>query len=299
MLSYIITIVVTVEIYALLALSLNIITGFAGQSMMGHAAFFGIGAYTGAILTNAGVSFWLAMPLAMIITGATGALVGVASLRVRDDFLAITTIGINFVVVALFNSMEVFGASLGMATQGAYFFGTRMNNTHYMILLLVLILVVCLLIRKMQRSWFGLALASINNDEGAAQSFGINVSKYKILAFIIGTALAGLTGVIYAHRMGIIFSSNFAFTFSITILSMVVIGGIGTIRGPILGAILLGAAPEVLRFADDYRMLVYGTLLVIMVRFQPQGLLGENSFLVRAWGRIASSFGRKKQEGGT
>lgn len=299
MLSYIITIVVTVEIYALLALSLNIITGFAGQSMMGHAAFFGIGAYTGAILTNAGVSFWLAMPLAMIITGATGALVGVASLRVRDDFLAITTIGINFVVVALFNSMEVFGASLGMATQGAYFFGTRMNNTHYMILLLILILVVCLLIRKMQRSWFGLALASINNDEGAAQSFGINVSKYKILAFIIGTALAGLTGVIYAHRMGIIFSSNFAFTFSITILSMVVIGGIGTIRGPILGAILLGAAPEVLRFADDYRMLVYGTLLVIMVRFQPQGLLGENSFLVRAWGRIASSFGRKKQEGGT
>lgn len=299
MLSYIITIVVTVEIYALLALSLNIITGFAGQSMMGHAAFFGIGAYAGAILTNAGVSFWLAMPLAMIITGATGALVGVASLRVRDDFLAITTIGINFVVVALFNSMEVFGASLGLATQGAYFLGTRMNNTHYMILLLVLILVVCLLIRKMQRSWFGLALASINNDEGAAQSFGINVSKYKILAFIIGTALAGLTGVIYAHRMGIIFSSNFAFTFSITILSMVVIGGIGTIRGPILGAILLGAAPEVLRFADDYRMLVYGTLLVIMVRFQPQGLLGENSFLVRAWGRIASSFGRKKQEGGT
>ena len=139
MLSYIITIVVTVEIYALLALSLNIITGFAGQSMMGHAAFFGIGAYAGAILTNAGVSFWLAMPLAMIITGATGALVGVASLRVRDDFLAITTIGINFVVVALFNSMEVFGASLGLATQGAYFLGTRMNNTHYMILLLVLI----------------------------------------------------------------------------------------------------------------------------------------------------------------
>lgn len=297
MLSYIITIVVTVEIYALLALSLNIITGFAGQSMMGHAAFFGIGAYAGALLTNAGVNFWLAMPLAMIITGAMGALVGIASLRVRDDFLAITTIGINFVVVALFNSMELFGASLGLATQGAYFFGVRMNNTHYMILLFLLILAVCLFIRKMQRSWFGLALASINNDEGAAQSFGINVSKYKILTFIIGTAIAGLTGVVYAHRMGIIFSSNFSFTFSITILSMVVIGGIGTIRGPLLGAILLGAAPEILRFADDYRMLVYGTLLVIMVRFQPQGLLGENSFLVRLWLRVVSAFGQRKQEG--
>lgn len=286
MFSYVVSVVVTIEIYALLALSLNVITGYAGQSMMGHAAFFGIGAYTGALLTNAGVNFWLAMPLSLLVTGICGALVGVVSLRVRDDFLAITTIGINFVVVALFNSMKVFGASLGLSTKGAFFFGTRMNNTHYMVLLTVLIVIVCLLMRKMNRSWFGLALATMNNDEGAAKSFGINVSQYKILAFIIGTALAGLTGCIYAHRMGIIFSSNFAFTFSITILSMVVIGGIGTIRGPLLGALLLGAAPEVLRFADDYRMLVYGALLVIMVRFQPQGLLGENSFILRFLGRL-------------
>lgn len=295
MISYLITVVVTIEIYALLALSLNVITGFAGQSMMGHAAFFGIGAYTGALLTNAGINFWLALPISLLVTGAMGALVGVASLRVRDDFLAITTIGINFVVVALFNSMKVFGASLGMPTKGAYLFGMRMNNTHYMILLLVLIVAVCLLMRKMQRSWFGLALASMNNNEGAAQSFGINVSQYKILSFIIGTAIAGLTGCVYAHRMGIIFSGNFAFTFSITILSMVVIGGIGTIRGPLLGAILLGAAPEVLRFADDYRMLVYGTLLVLMVRFQPQGLLGENSFILRFFSRFTK--GGKNVEG--
>lgn len=297
MLNYLISVAVTIEIYALLALSLNVITGFAGQSMMGHAAFFGIGAYAGALLTNAGISFWLAMPIAMLITGLCGALVGVASLRVRDDFLAITTIGINFVVVALFNSMKVFGASLGMPTKGAYFFGTRMDNTSYMILLLVLIVVVCLLMRKMQRSWFGLALASMNNDEGAAQSFGVNVSQYKILAFIIGTAIAGLTGTVYAHRMGIIFSNNFAFTFSITILSMVVIGGIGTIRGPLLGALLLGAAPEVLRFANDYRMLVYGTLLVLMVRFQPQGLLGENSFVLRGWARLTTLARRDKKAG--
>ncbi len=293
MFSYVVSVVVTIEIYALLALSLNVITGYAGQSMMGHAAFFGIGAYTGALLTNAGVNFWLAMPLSLLVTGVCGALVGVVSLRVRDDFLAITTIGINFVVVALFNSMKVFGASLGLSTKGAFFFGTRMNNTHYMILLTFLIVVVCLLMRKMNHSWFGLALATMNNDEGAAKSFGINVSQYKILAFIIGTALAGLTGCIYAHRMGIIFSSNFAFTFSITILSMVVIGGIGTIRGPLLGALLLGAAPEVLRFADDYRMLVYGALLVIMVRFQPQGLLGENSVILRFLKRLT-----KGQKGG-
>lgn len=298
MLSYVITILVTIEIYALLALSLNVITGFAGQSMMGHAAFFGIGAYAGAMLTNAGVSFWLAIPLSLIITGAFGALVGFASLRVRDDFLAITTIGINFVVVALFNSMKVFGASLGLANKGAYFFGTRMNNTHYAVLLAILIVVVCLLMRKMQKSWFGLALATMNNDEGAAKSFGINVSQYKILSFIIGTALAGMTGCVYAHRMGIIFSTNFAFTFSITILSMVVIGGIGTIRGPLLGAVLLGALPEVLRFADEYRMLVYGILLVVMVRFQPQGLLGENSFILRTFERLTKGRKEVKEENG-
>jgi len=296
--SYVITVLVTIEIYALLALSLNVITGFAGQSMMGHAAFFGIGAYAGAMLTNAGVSFWLAIPLSLIITGALGALVGFASLRVRDDFLAITTIGINFVVVALFNSMKIFGASLGMPTKGAFFFGTKMNNTHYAILLAVLIVVVCLLMRKMQKSWFGLALATMNNDEGAAKSFGINVSQYKILSFIIGTALAGMTGCVYAHRMGIIFSTNFAFTFSITILSMVVIGGIGTIRGPLLGAVLLGALPEVLRFADEYRMLVYGILLVVMVRFQPQGLLGENSFILRTFERLTKGRKAAKNENG-
>ena len=284
--NYIITVAVNIEIFALLALSLNIITGFAGQSMMGHAAFFGIGAYTAALLTNAGISFWLAMPIAMAVTGLMGALVGVASLRVRDDFLAITTIGINFVVVALFNSLKIFGASLGMSTKGAYWFGQRMNNTHYMVLLLVLIVVVCLLMRKMQHSWFGLALASMNNDEGAAQSFGINISQYKILAFIIGTAIAGLAGAVYAHRMTFIFSNNFIFPVSIQILSMVIIGGIGTIRGPLLGALLLGVAPEALRFADDYRMLLYGTLLVLMVRFQPQGLLGENSVILRLWDRM-------------
>ena len=296
--SYVITVLVTIEIYALLALSLNVITGFAGQSMMGHAAFFGIGAYAGALLTNAGVNFWLAIPLSLIITGLLGALVGFASLRVRDDFLAITTIGINFVVVALFNSMKVFGASLGMPTKGAFFFGTKMNNTHYAILLAIMIIVVCLLMRKMQKSWFGLALATMNNDESAAKSFGINVSQYKILSFIIGTALAGMTGCVYAHRMGIIFSTNFAFTFSITILSMVVIGGIGTIRGPLLGAVLLGALPEVLRFADEYRMLVYGILLVVMVRFQPQGLLGENSVILRFWERVTKGRKEVKEENG-
>ena len=122
-------------------------------------------------------------------------------------------------------------------------------------------------------------------DAAAARSFGIDVSRYQILAFIIGTAIAGLAGGIYAHRMGYIASSDFAFTVSIQILSMVVIGGIGTIRGPILGALLLSVLPEALRFVSDfvsdYRSLVYGGLLVLMVRFMPGGLFGSSSPIVR------------------
>ena len=283
---YLWSVIATIETYALLALSLNIISGYAGQSMMGIAAFYGIGAYAASIMTNAGMSFWLAVPLATLITAVFGAVMGVIALRLRDDFLAIITIGINFVMVALFNNLKIFGASLGLGNQGAYFFGTKMTHVHYSVLLFILIVILILLIRKMNNSWFGLALASLRDDEGAARSFGIDVSHHKILAFIIGTSIAGLAGAIFAHRQGIIFSTNFAFTFSITVLSMVVIGGIGTIRGPICGAILLGALPEILRFADNYRMLIYCLLLIVMVRFQPQGLLGEDSVLHKLWKSI-------------
>ena len=141
-----------------------------------------------------------------------------------------------------------------------------------------------------------MALASINNDSAAARSFGIDVSRYQILTFIIGTAIAGLAGGIYAHRMGYICSSDFAFVISIQILSMVVIGGIGTIRGPIFGALLLTFLPEALRFADNYRSFVYGTLLVLMVRFMPSGLIGDNSPIVNGCRKLLRRITAKKEE---
>jgi branched-chain amino acid transport system permease protein len=292
--NYITTVAVNIAVFSLLALSLNIIIGYAGQSMMGHAAFFGVGAYTAAIMTNHGINFWLSLPIALLVTGALGAVLGMISLRLRDDFLAITTIGINFVMVALFQNLKVFGASLGMPVKTPNLFGHRMTSTYFLVLLVLLIVLVCLLIRKMNNSWFGLALASLRGDEGAAQSFGVNTNQYKVLAFIIGTAIAGLTGAIYAHRMSFIFSSNFAFVVSISIISMVVVGGVGTIRGPLVGAILLGAAPEVLRFAEDYRMILYGGVIVLMMRFQPQGLLGEDSFLLRKFDKYITPILKRK-----
>lgn len=294
--AYLYSIGATAAIFTLLALSLNIITGYAGQAMMGHAAFFGIGAYTAAILTQTyHVNFFLALLIAMLFTGACGALLGLISLRLQADFLAITTIGINFVMVALFNNMSITGGSLGLTILKPVLFGTKMGNRQFFWLTFAVIVVVCLLIVKMRRSWFGMALASINNDPAAARSFGIDVSRYQILTFIIGTAIAGLAGGIYAHRMGYICSSDFAFVISIQILSMVVIGGIGTIRGPIFGALLLTFLPEALRFADNYRSFVYGTLLVLMVRFMPSGLIGDNSPAINGCRKLLQRITAKKE----
>lgn len=284
---YFIVVAVNVCIFVLLALSLNIIVGYAGQSQMGHAAFFGIGAYVSALMTSKlGLNFWITLPVSFIAAGIIGAVLGLISLRLKDDFLAITTIGINFVIVAIFQYSPIFGASLGMAVKKPYIFGMKMTPPMYLVLILVLILFTCLFIIKMNRSWFGLALASIRNDEMAASSFGIDVNRYKVLTFTIGTAIAGLTGAVYAHYMSFIYSSDFAFVVSISIISMIVIGGVGTIRGPILGAILLGVAPEFFRFMADYRMIVYGSLLVVMMRFQPQGLVGDGSFIIRNLSRL-------------
>lgn len=285
--AYIYSILATAAIFTLLALSLNIITGYAGQAMMGIAAFFGIGAYTAAIITTNGGNFFLALLAGMAVSGICGAMLGVISLRLQADFLAITTIGINFVMVALFNRLKITGGTLGLTIAKPVVFGAKMNNRYFFYLTVVLIVILCLLLVKMRNSWFGMALASINNDPGAARSFGINVNRYQILAFTIGTSIAGLAGGIYAHRMGFISATDFAFVVSIQVVSMVVIGGLGTLRGPIFGAILITSLPEILRFADDYRELVYGLLLVLMVRFMPQGLIGEDSpvwnFLVRIW----------------
>ena len=285
--AYIYSILATAAIFTLLALSLNIITGYAGQAMMGIAAFFGIGAYTAAIITANGGNFFLALLAGMAVSGICGALLGVISLRLQADFLAITTIGINFVMVALFNRLKITGGTLGLTIAKPVVFGAKMNNRYFFYLTVVLIVILCLLLVKMRNSWFGMALASINNDPGAARSFGINVNRYQILAFTIGTSIAGLAGGIYAHRMGFISATDFAFVVSIQVVSMVVIGGLGTLRGPIFGALLITSLPEILRFADDYRELVYGLLLVLMVRFMPQGLIGEDSpvwnFLVRIW----------------
>ncbi len=280
---YVITILITVAIYAILAHSLNIITGHAGQISLGHAAFFGIGAYTSALLyTEASLPFWLSVPLAAIIAGVIGALLGIPCLRVRDDFLAITTMGINFVVEAVFLYIPFFGGAMGIGGINLPdWFGREMSKPEYFILILVVFGLLLLVDYRLGRSWIGLAWASIREDEQAAEAMGVDVVRFKVLAFILGSMIAGLAGGFYAHFLTFIMPQNFGFPMSIVVLSMVVFGGIGTRWGPLLGALILGVLPELSRPIMEYRTFLYGLLLMFMMRFQPDGLLGSESVLMK------------------
>jgi branched-chain amino acid transport system permease protein len=285
---YLITILITIVIYAMLAHSLNIITGHAGQISLGHAAFFGIGAYTSALLyTGGGVPFWIAVPLAALVAGIIGALLGIPCLRVRDDFLAITTMGINFVVEAVFLYIPFFGGAMGIGGINLpKWFGREVTKPEYFILILIVFVLLLILDRQLGRSWVGLAWASIREDEQAASAMGVDVIRFKVIAFILGSAIAGLAGGFYAHFLTFIMPQNFGFGQSIVILCMVVFGGIGTRWGPVVGAIILGILPEIFRPIMEYRTLIYGILLLAMMRFQPGGLLGAESVLPKLFRKV-------------
>jgi len=284
---YLITILITILIYAMLAHSLNIITGHAGQISLGHAAFFGIGAYTSAMLyTEAGFPFWISVPLAAGVAGTVGALLGIPCLRVRDDFLAITTMGINFVVEAIFLYIPFFGGAMGIGGINLpKWFGREMTKPEYFFLILVVFVLLLLIDRQLGRSWVGLAWASIREDEQAAGAMGVDIVRFKVQAFILGSAIAGLAGGFYAHFLTFIMPQNFGFGQSIVILCMVVFGGIGTRWGPVVGAVILGIFPEISRPIMEYRILIYGVILLGMMRFQPGGLLGPDSILSKTFRR--------------
>lgn len=282
---YLVTVLITIGIYVILALSLNMITGYAGQISLGHAAFMGIGAYTSALFyTKAGFSFWPAFLAAGLVAGLVGAVLAIPCLRVREDFLAITTMGINFVVEATFLYVPFFGAGMGIGgINPPSLFGREIGKPGFLVLVVGVILVVIVVDRWLIRSWIGLAWSAIREDEVAAGAMGIDVVRFKVLTFTLGSAGAGLAGSLYAHFLTFIMPVNFSFGQSIVILSMVVFGGIGTLRGPIVGAIVLGALPEISRPAMEYRTLLYGVLLLLLMRYQPDGILGERSLLVRGW----------------
>ncbi len=282
--AYLITIGTLIVIYAITVYGLNVIVGYAGQISLGHAAFFGIGAYASALLTTkAGLSFWEALPIVILMSGLIGMVLGLPSLRLREDFLAITTIGINFIVEALFLYVPYFGGALGIGgIPRVMLFGVKLKGMAFFLLCLGFLALVIFICWWFTRSWGGVACFALREEESAAASVGISPVRFKLLAFVIGTMMAGLGGALYAHYMRFISATDFSFPMSITFLSMIVLGGMGTLWGPLLGAVLLGILPELFRPIVDYRILFYTALLLVMIRFQPAGLLGEGS-IVRKW----------------
>lgn len=286
--AYIVTIATLIAINAIVVCGLNVIVGYAGQISLGHAAFFGIGAYSAALLaTKAGLSFWTALPLIIAISGFIGLLLGLPSLRVREDFLAITTIGINFIVEAVFLYIPFFGGALGIGgIPRIVFFGIKLKGLAFLGLCLFFLLVVLAVCWWFTQCWAGLACFALREEEAAAASMGISPVRFKLLAFVIGTGIAGLGGALYAHYIRFVSATDFSFPVSVLLLSMVVLGGMGTLWGPVLGALILGALPEVFRPLVNYRFLFYMVLLLLIIRFQPAGLLGENSLVRRVFAKV-------------
>ncbi len=253
----------------ILALGLNLISGFCGQVSLGHAAFYGIGAYAAALCSVAGMPFPIAMLAAVLVAGAFGILVGFAALRVRTDFLAIVTMGVGFLFLGVVRKQQWLGGEMGIAR-----IPSPLDKGGYALLAIGGAVALVLLSLHVRRSWMGRAFDAVAQDEDAARSIGIDVAGYKIAAFFMGTAAAGLAGGIYAHMTQLIVPDAFNFVQSITILAMVVIGGIGSTFGVVAGAVLLTLMPEMFRFINDYKLLVYGALLLAVMRFSPEGLAG-------------------------
>ena len=287
------TIITFTCINILLSLSIGLLSGYAGQVSMGHAAFMAIGAYTSAILTaQCGLSFWLAMPAAALMAAAVGLVLGIIALRLEEDFLAITTMGLNFIVIGFLLYAPYFGKALGIGgIPVPSLFGREMGRAAFTGLCLVAALGTIFVVWWLQRSWIGLAWRGIREAQDVAQVMGVNIAKFKILAFAFSTAIAGVAGSLYAHFLLFITPYDFGFPLSIQILTLAVLGGLGTIRGPVLGAVILTILPEYLRFIQDYRMLTYGLLLVLVMMFQPQGLFGNKSFIAETLKRCSGSRG--------
>lgn len=282
---YLISIIVFGGIWAILAISLNMLTGEAGQVSLGQAAFFALGAYTSAMLTlRTDLPFLACLALSALVgTVLTGAL-GLLALRVQEDFLVFTTIGVNFLVVALFQYFDVFGGASGLVgLPFAEIGGVILNPAQYAWMVLSTLALVVAGVVGLRRTWLGLGLTALREDEDAARALGVPTRAYKVVAFAAAGLIAGLAGGLYAFYLGSVFPQNFGFLVSIQVMAMLVLGGLGTLRGAILGAFLLTALPEVLRPIADYRYTVLGLVLVVIVMVAPDGLIGVLDRGVSRW----------------
>ena len=286
-----------VGINIILAVSLNVATGYLGQLPLGHAGFMAVGAYTSALFTKYStlpepVAFAAGLILGAAVACLFGVLIGIPALRLSGDYLAILTLGFGEIIRITLNNIDnVLGFSLFYGAKGLK------NIPKYSDLLSVFLCVVltCFFIHTMLKSRHGRAVLAIRDNEIAAESCGIQTTYYKVMAFSFSAAFAGLAGGLYAGYLGVLDPSGFDFMKSIEILVMVVLGGMGSMLGSILSATVLTILPEALRSFADYRMVLYSVVLVFMMIFRPGGLLGSYDFSLSRLISKALSFGSAKE----
>lgn len=283
--SYLQHVAIMMGIFIVLASSLNLIIGFTGMFSLAHAAFYGIGAYTSALLAiNLDLPFWITMPAAGIMAGLFGALIGLATLRLRETFLVFGTLAFGEIVrIIIMNWISLTRGPMGIpGIPVPRIFGFPLRNyVYYYYLVLVFTVVSVILISRIYNSKVGRAFVAIREDEIGASTMGVYIFKYKVLAFTIGCTFAGLAGAFYAHFVRFISADQFGASESFAILTMVALGGTGSIAGPVVGAAILLLFPEVFRFLAEYRMVVYGLTLILVMMFKPEGIAGFKGMFPR------------------
>lgn len=273
-------IMISAMLYIMLALGLNIVVGLAGQLVLGYVSFYAIGAYTYGILHQFfGLGFWICLPIGGAMAALAGLALGFPVLRLRGDYLAIVTLGFGEIVrLGMLNWTSLTGGPRGISDiPQPGLFGARLNldavTCYIYYLALAAVILTAIIIARIKNSRLGLALQALREDEIACEAMGVNIARTKLTAFALGTCWAGFAGVLFAARTTFINPSSFTFMESAMILSMVVLGGMGSISGVIIAAIILILAPEYLRAFSEYRMLIFGAIMVIMMIFRPQGLI--------------------------
>ncbi|MFD0898192.1 branched-chain amino acid ABC transporter permease [Loigolactobacillus binensis] len=269
------TTLVLIGINIILATSLNLVIGFSGQFSLGHAGFMALGAYSSALVTSAIPSvggFLLGLLVGMIVAGIVALVVGIPTLRLNGDYLAIATMGVAEIIRIILNNLKITNGPAGL-----YNIPMLANwSTVY-----VLVVITTLIIVNFVHSRNGRAVMSVREDEIAAESIGINTTKYKIIAFVLGAAIASIGGALHANYIQTINPTDFGIMESINILIIVVLGGIGSITGTFVAAFLLGILDMILQNFGTLRMVLYSLALILIMVFKPSGLLGTWEFSVR------------------
>lgn len=281
---YVLHVMVIVLIFAVLAAGLDLVTGYCGQFSFAQGAFWGIGAYTAAIMhRDLGTGFWWHLPAGMVVAGISGLLLGIPALRLRGHFLAITTIAFQTIVYLGLSQWTAFtGGQYGLSVPQVgrvTILGlelARIEDIRGFYWLTLVVATLCLLLAsRLAGSRLGREWVAIRDDETLARAIGLDATRGKLIAFTASAALAGAAGVLVAHHIRGVSPDDFAIWTSATVLAMVVLGGRGTLVGPVLGAAVLTAMPEVLRATADFKLIIYGVLMIVMITVMPEGVVGR------------------------